>query len=255
MARVNWTREELIVAFNLYCKIPFGRIHNRNPEIISLADALGRTPSAVSYKLANFARLDPALQARGIQGAGHGSKSEEEVWKEFHGNWEALAYESESLLARMKGVSIERSARVDISDVFMEGKERESVVRVRVNQNFFRLAVLTAYDYRCCVSGIAVTELLNASHIVPWAADAANRVNPRNGLCLNALLDRAFDRGLITVTPEYHVRISASLTRTDNLDPLQETILRYHGQKIHAPGRFAPEPTFLLYHNNQVFRD
>src|SRR5271155_4885876 len=59
MPRRDWTREELIVAFNLYCKIPFGRIHIRNPLIIELAKAIGRTPSAVSWKLANFARLDP----------------------------------------------------------------------------------------------------------------------------------------------------------------------------------------------------
>ncbi len=61
MPRRDWTREELIVAFNLYCKIPFGRIHIRNPLVIELARAIGRTPSAVSWKLANFARLDPTL--------------------------------------------------------------------------------------------------------------------------------------------------------------------------------------------------
>ena len=70
MVRRNWTREELIVAFNLYCKIPFGRIHIRNPLIIELAKAIGRTPSALSWKLANFARLDPALRKRNIAGAG-----------------------------------------------------------------------------------------------------------------------------------------------------------------------------------------
>src|SRR5574337_228422 len=66
MPRHNWTREELILAFNLYCKIPFGKIHYRNPEIIDLAMVIGRTPSAVSWKLANFARLDPSLKSRRI---------------------------------------------------------------------------------------------------------------------------------------------------------------------------------------------
>ena len=83
MVRRNWTREELIVAFNLYCKIPFGRIHIRNPLIIELAKAIGRTPSALSWKLANFARLDPALRKRNIAGAGHGARAEVEIWKEF----------------------------------------------------------------------------------------------------------------------------------------------------------------------------
>ena len=70
----KWTREELIIAFNLYCKIPFGKIHIHNPDIISLAKILGRTPSAVSWKLANFASLDPFLKKRNISGASHGSK-------------------------------------------------------------------------------------------------------------------------------------------------------------------------------------
>ena len=84
MTRRNWTREELIIAFNLYCKTPFGQIHIRNPEIIDLANLIKRTPSAVSWKLANFARLDPSLQRRGIVGATHGSKSEKVIWDEFN---------------------------------------------------------------------------------------------------------------------------------------------------------------------------
>ena len=79
MTRRAWTREELIVAFNLYCKIPFGRIHIRNPLVMDLAKAIGRTPSAVSWKLANFARLDPALQKRNIAGASHGARAEVEI--------------------------------------------------------------------------------------------------------------------------------------------------------------------------------
>src|SRR5208282_4823902 len=97
MARDLWSREQLIVAFNLYCQIPFGKIHNRNPEIIALAKALGRTPSALSYKLANFASLDPALKQRNIAGATHGGKLEKQVWNEFNGDWERLAFESETL--------------------------------------------------------------------------------------------------------------------------------------------------------------
>ena len=80
MPRTNWTRDELIVAFNLYCKTPFGRIHIRNPEIIALAKVLGRTPSAVSWKLANLASLDPSLKKRNIAGATPGGKLEKEIW-------------------------------------------------------------------------------------------------------------------------------------------------------------------------------
>ena len=64
-----WTRDELILAINLYCKLPFGRLHRSNPEVIHLAELIGRTPSSIAYKLVNFASLDPSLQARGIKGA------------------------------------------------------------------------------------------------------------------------------------------------------------------------------------------
>src|SRR5687767_7854743 len=135
----NWTREELILAFNLYCKIPFGKIHNRNPEIIALARILGRTPSAVGWKLANFARLDPALQKRNIVGAAHGSKLDIEIWDEFNHDWNKLAFESEKLLAKRTGKPVEALiVDIELLDIPRIGKERISVVKVRVNQSFFR---------------------------------------------------------------------------------------------------------------------
>ena len=57
----RWTRQQLKLAFHLYCQLPFGRLHRRNPEIVDLAELLGRTPSAVAMKLVNFASLDPAI--------------------------------------------------------------------------------------------------------------------------------------------------------------------------------------------------
>jgi putative restriction endonuclease len=207
----NWSREELIIAFNLYCKIPFGRIHNRTPEIIALAETLGRTPSAVSWKLANFARLDPALQDRNIAGASHGSKLDVEIWEEFNHDWDKLSFESEKLLAEKTGKRVEEIAEIETIDLPKEGKEREAFVKIRVNQNFFRKAVLASYNFKCCITGLGIPELLNASHIIPWSKDEANRVNPQNGLCLNAIHDRAFDRGLLTVTPEFKIKISKSI--------------------------------------------
>ena len=104
----HWSRDEHVLAFNLYCKIPFGTIHMGNPKIIELADLLHRSAGAVSYKLANFARLDPTLQSRGIRGLAHGAKGEEEVWQEFATNGEKLAYESEKLLAEHTGTPLAR---------------------------------------------------------------------------------------------------------------------------------------------------
>ena len=234
MPRRDWTRDELIVAFNLYCRIPFGRIHIRNPEIKALASALGRTPSSVSWKLANFARLDPALQKRQIRGAAHGAKAEEKIWNEFSDNWDSLAYESQQLLAEFMQIPpMELLAKEE----FPEGRTRDAIVKARVNQSFFRSAVLAAYDSQCCITGLSVRELLTASHIVPWSVDTKNRTNPRNGLCLNAIHDRAFDCGLITVTPDYRVVISGALKRSLKAkDSLSRTLLLdYEGQSIKLP--------------------
>lgn len=101
MAQNNWTRDQLLVAFNLYCRIPFGRMHSRNPEIIELAGLMGRTPSAVAMKLCNFASLDPAEQARAIHGLKGASKLDRAIWDEFHSDWELLAYESEQAKERL----------------------------------------------------------------------------------------------------------------------------------------------------------
>jgi putative restriction endonuclease len=250
----KWTREELILAFNLYCKIPFGTIHIRNPQIIALAKILGRTPSAVSWKLANLASLDPTLKKRNIAGASHGAKLDAEVWEEFNNNWELLSFESERLLAGRTGKQIETVTDIEISDLPKEGKERDAIVKIRVNQSFFRKTVLAAYDFKCCITGLAIPELLNASHIIPWSKDEENRVNPRNGLCLNAIHDRAFDRGLLTITPEYVVKISDYVKRNKTSEATQDFLVRYEGLKIKSPTRFFPENAFLTYHNNNIFK-
>jgi putative restriction endonuclease len=250
----KWTREELIIAFNLYCKIPFGRIHIHNPEIISLAKALGRTPSAVSWKLANFASLDPSLKKRNIAGASHGSKADLEVWNEFNSDWNRLAFESEKLLAQKMGGQIEDVSDIEVIYLPKTGIERETLVKIRVNQSFFRRSVLAAHNFQCCITGLEIPELLNASHIIPWAKDEANRVNPRNGLCLNAIHDRAFDRGLLTITPDFRVKISNSIKQENTSNAVKDFLIRYDGLEISKPARFLPDLKFLQYHNSNVFK-
>jgi len=253
MTRKNWSREELIIAFNLYCKVPFGRIHNRNPEIIHLANLIGRTPSAVSWKLANFARLDPSLQDRGISGASHGSKGEQEIWDEFNHNWEELSFLSETLISDFNKQPIEEVANIDISDL-PAGKERESIVRTRINQNFFRQSILAAYNGKCCITNLALPELLNASHIIPWSVDPINRTNPRNGLCLNAIHDRAFDRGLITIGKDFTVKLASSIKTSKDDKAVENLFLKYEGVQIHLPEKFIPDTNFIAYHNQNIFQ-
>ena len=246
----KWNREEHVIAFNLYSQISFGTIHMRNAKVIELAAVLGRTPGSVSYKLSNFARLDPALKARGIRGSPHGAKGEEEIWHEFTQRPDALVYESAQLLADRLGRSVENVADVDESDLPPPGEEREAIVRLRVNQSFFRKRVLSAYEFRCCVTGLRTTELLVASHIVPWAEDAANRLNPKNGLCLNALHDRAFDRHLMWIDSDYSVHFAASLHASARGGETSLVwLLGFEGSLLKLPKKFVPDEGFLGRHS------
>jgi putative restriction endonuclease len=245
----DWTREEHILAFNLYCKIPFGSIHMHNPRVIQLARLLGRSVGSVSLKLSNFARLDPALQARGIRGMRHGAKGEKEIWHEFADRPETLAFESERLLADRLGQPIEQVADVETDDLPAAGLEREATVRVRVNQSFFRNRILSAYNYRCCVTGLTVQPLLTASHIIPWAEDEKNRLNPKNGLCLNALHDRAFDRHLMWIEDGFVIRFAPRLHKTskDQTETIK-WLTSFEGTHLLLPKKFSPDPEFLKRH-------
>lgn len=244
----DWTREEHIIAFHLYNRIEFGKIHIRNPDVIELAALLGRRVGSASRKLANFARLDPVLQARDIQGLPHGAKGEEEVWDEFRERPEQLVLESTRLLAERLGYKLEQVAEVDESELPPPGLERDALVKLRVNQSFFRNRVLSAYSFRCCVTGLANRALLTASHIVPWAADRKNRLNPRNGLCLNPLHDRAFDRHLMWIDPDLKVRFSPELQQAEAMGHAIGWLLSFEGRHLIVPQHFRPDPELLSQH-------
>jgi putative restriction endonuclease len=251
-----WTRDELILAINLYCKTPFGKMHKGNPEVIKLSQLIGRTPSAVAYKLVNFASCDPTLKERGIKGAEKAGKLTEEVWDEFYNNWDEALIESEKLMAKVKNTTVEKLNGIDLADLPKEGLERTRLVKTRVNQCIFRSVVLATYDYKCCITGISNPELLIASHIMPWSKDEKNRMNPMNGLALNALHDKAFEHGLITIDADtYKIRVSPSMKLKDTPASVKQSFLDYEGQEILLPDKFRPEREFLRVHNGERFRE
>lgn len=134
MAKNNWTKEETIVAFNVYCKIPFKNSSKSNPTVIKYAKILNRSPSALNMKIGNFGRLDPELQKKGISGLSNGSKLEEVVWNEFHGNWDELSFVSEKIIAEFEGTEVE--TKFSTKD-FPKGTDKLSLIKTRVNQDFF----------------------------------------------------------------------------------------------------------------------
>jgi predicted restriction endonuclease len=160
-----WTRDQLLLALRLYMRLPFGKLHQSNREIIQLAGQIGRNSNAMAMKACNFANLDPALQARGIAGA----------------------------------------------------------------------------------------ELLTASHIIPWSDSVERRADPRNGLCLNALLDRAFDRGMFTFDDELRVVVSKRLIDGTANARLKCSLDEIEGVALRSPNRFPPDLEAIRFHRANVF--
>jgi putative restriction endonuclease len=247
-----WTRDELLLALNLYCKIPFGKIHKGNPEVITLASLINRTPSSVALKLVNFASLDPVLKQRGIQGASNTSKADKAIWDEFFSNLDTFSFETENIRANLQNQSIFDVHHIEEKELLKEGKSKEALVKIRVNQSFFRSMVLSSYNFTCCITGLADVRLLIASHIKPWSVDEGNRLNPQNGLAINALHDRAFESGLLTITPEFKIKIS-SILKEKSSQVNAEYFLKYDGKEINMPSRFLPDVKFLKYHNSERF--
>jgi predicted restriction endonuclease len=252
-ARVQWSPEELLVAFRLYCRTPFGRLHQRNPEILELSRKLGRTPSAVAMKACNFASLDPVQKARDIKALENVSQADRRLWERFQRNPEEVASEAEAAYAEVTG----RDAQpLETELETPEGpSEISRMVRTRRVQAFFRDAVLISYENRCALSEIAVLDLLNASHIVPWKVDVARRADPRNGIALNVLYDRAFDRGLITFDTSLRVVLSRRLLAADAPPLHRQALLSLDGREMRLPKRFAPDPEAMAYHREHVFTD
>lgn len=256
MTSNRWTKEQLKLAFHLYCQLPFGRLHSRNPEIIQLAKLIGRTPGAVAMKLVNFASLDPAITSTGRAGLGNAGALDKEVWAEFHADWEKLAIECEMLrrnLDHAQPVVADESGELLVPEDY-SGETRRVVTEQRIKQNFFRRAVLSSYRGRCCMSGLSEPRLLVASHIVPWSKDKANRLNPSNGLCLSAIHDKAFDKGLITLDDDLQIIISESLKQRNEAF-LQSVFLPLEGRRIELPERFTPDLEFIARHRAEEFVD
>jgi putative restriction endonuclease len=257
---MNWTRAEVLAALHLYLQVPFGQLHQGQPRIVQLAGWLGRTPGSVAMKLVNIASLDPAITATGRAGLKKASQLDRDVWTELTASWATVAQQAatayESLAARegLTPIEADRISATELPNLTEASAtalatEREALVKVRISQVRFRRWVLASYGGRCCVTGLKEPRLLIASHIVPWSVSPENRMNPRNGLCLSPLYDRAFDQGLITVTPKsLKIRVSEQL-REGTADPYaQQALIALDGVAIRPPDRLAPDDELLAWH-------
>lgn len=249
----NWSRDEVILAMNLYTRLDFGQFHSRQPLIMQVAQKLGRTPSALALKLSNLASLDPFHRSRGIKGMANASQLDRKVWDEFQNDWESMGTVSEERMETLLGRS-EVEAKPPTHIPPMPGSKDEAIreTKQRLQQQFFRRAVLTSYRHCCCITGNPIPELLTASHILPWSENEKERLNPANGLCLAKTQDAAFDRNLITLDEDYRLVVSKSIRDFYDRDTIRDNFAHYEGQAITLPERFRPRREFLEVHREKL---
>lgn len=246
-----WTREDVIIAYALYCVIPFSKVNNSNQTIKDAAAIMERSPASLKMRICNLAALDPDFLATGRTGLASVANLDREVYAEFSSDWQRLSSTAEELL----GLPI-----FDIAEPIYNGPDRRrrktyAEISDKQARRFFRKSVIAAYEGRCCISGMTIPQMLIASHIKPYAVSdiQTERANPANGLLLNAFYDRAFDQGLMTVLPDLTILISNQVKEVYTDERTREWLYAIEGTKIKRPARFAPNRDLLAYHNEYVF--
>ncbi len=257
----RWTRDELLIALNLYHKLTFGQFTSRSPAIVAVANKLGRKPAGLSMKLCNLASFDPALKMRGIKGLTGASALDRAVWTEFHENLSEAAPASEAAFRALfnadenKDVVVTPKEGVRVLKAPSGPTESRATVKVRRGQEYFRQAVLNNFDGRCGVTALDVRELLIASHILPWGKHETERLNVRNGLCLSRLHDAAFDMGLITFDSDLRLRMSKRLKSALPQRAVAENFSAYEGEALQlSKDAVLPDEKFLAVHRAEVFQ-
>ena len=129
--------------------------------------------------------------------------------------------------------------------------EAERLVVQRVGQDIFRRGLLEYWDGRCAITGLAVPELLRASHIKPWSdCDSdTERLDVFNGLLLAPHLDAAFDAGFITIAEDGTVLVSSTLPLDARSVLGLDRSLKVCGlQRAHE--RYLPSHRATIFHAN-----
>ena len=133
-------------------------------------------------------------------------------------------------------------------DITREGRDQVSKTKVRIGQTYYRKMIITLYAGKCCVTGLDVPKLLRASHIVGWADDIENRMNPENGLCLSGTYDIAFDQHLISFDEDYRMIVGSEIRDHFTTAITRDYFKKYEGRKITMPSKFLPSQDLLQRH-------
>lgn len=260
MIKRNWTEEEAILALCLYYELPTSKHDKATKEIQELASMLNRSVGSVVFKLGNLKALDSNADGKGFT---HGANIDKVVWDRYLKNPAKLFEDRDRILANyfadgisehnpLYGLNEAEEMKLEQELDFSE-EDKTKLQKWREKQWAFRLSLLKGYDEHCCISGVSNRDFLIASHIVPWSIDKENRLNPQNGLLLNVFLDKAFDKGYITIkSQDFTVSVCDKITDK----ALQKQLIPLQGFRIHLPSNIEryPGKEFLEYHNDVIFR-
>lgn len=246
--RRPWTREEFILALDLYFRIPFGQINKNNPDIIKLAKLIGRTPSSVGMRLCNFVNCDSNLKERGIKGLAGGQQQCQPYWDEFanrRGDLMSAAIQSR--------ISIIESIPQSDDEYYKHISEWDNLVNEMYDYQF-QTIVKKNYHNRCAISGLKITQLLVATHIVPAAEDENDSMKTSNGICLSLIYARAFVEGLIGFDENYKIHLSNYLKKHQFDNSYYALFKKYEGTSLVINDVVVkPDTQFLQWHMDTVF--
>lgn len=206
MRSPHWTRDELVLALDLYFRIDPIRDRERHPEVIGLstllrsiadpeqvADPRYRSAQSVHAKLQNFMRLDPDRQIAGLPSGG---KADEIVWATFAMDRPRLQAVARAIRSALPEHSAAVSAPIDEDDEAPEGRVLARLHRTRERNRKLiekkKAAVLRATGRLACEVcafdfGERFGELgqgfIECHHVIPLASAVA-RVTALKDLAL-----------------------------------------------------------------------
>jgi putative restriction endonuclease len=179
---------------------------------------------------------------------------EQKMWAVYEGSI-SRPEELSVKLAEQEVDGVEALIEDQVADMkSREGRDAVCEVKTRIGQGFFRKMILRQYNNQCCVTGLTVPEVLRASHIIGWAEDEDNRMNPSNGMCLSATYDAAFDRNLISFDDDYRMILSLMLKEYYTNTAFKEYFLSKEGTRISCPESFLPDSELLQKHRQKLLK-
>jgi len=177
----------------------------------------------------------------------------DEKWMEVYQTPSLTGAEMASRLSKVKFESEDMFSDSDtLND--LEGLDVRREVKTRKGHTQWAKIIRAEYQHKCCLTGLDVPEVLRASHIVGWAEDKKNRLNPENGLLLTATYDAAFDKHLISFDEDNRMILSPVLRDHYDSKSARECFLSLEGKALSKPIKYSPDQALLQKHREKLKR-